>query len=262
MAPKRETALELWGKEFARAREEAGLSQAALAKDAYLSQSLIGMWETGQRTPKPADLARCEARVGTNGRLAWSLANWVPREVAHEWLDKWIWIEEHSTQLLSFQTNVVPGLLQTEEYARAVLRDEGQVSKRLERQRILASENPPMLIVVMAQSVLGQQIGNAKTMYDQLLHLVNMAERENVIIHIVPPNAKACAIFNAPFVIASFDGGNEVAYVDDQLRGRVVEHPEDVATLRRTFELIRGDAFSSQQSADLIRKEMEQWIPE
>jgi transcriptional regulator with XRE-family HTH domain len=60
MAPKRETALELWGKEFARAREEAGLSQAALAKDAYISPSLIGMWETGKRTPKLVDLARCE----------------------------------------------------------------------------------------------------------------------------------------------------------------------------------------------------------
>lgn len=132
MAPKRATALELWGKEFARAREDAGLSQSVLAKDAYLSQSLIGMWETGQRTPKSA----------------------------------------------------------------------------------------------------------------------------------VPPDARACAIFTGPFVIASFDEGNEAAYVDDQLRGRVVEHPEDIAALRRTFELIRGDALSGRQSTDLIREAMEQWKPE
>ncbi|MGH2400171.1 MAG: helix-turn-helix domain-containing protein [bacterium] len=262
MAPKRATALELWGKEFARAREDAGLSQSVLAKDAYLSQSLIGMWETGQRTPKSADLERCEERLGSNGRLAWSLANWVPREVAHEWLDKWIWIEENARQLLSFETTVVPGLLQTEEYTRVVLRDEGQVSRRLERQGILDSESPPMLIVVLAQSVLSQQVGDAKTMHDQLQHLLNMAEHENVIVHIVPPDARACAIFTGPFVIASFDEGNEAAYVDDQLRGRVVEHPEDIAMLRRTFELIRGDALSGRQSTDFIREAMEQWKPE
>src|SRR5918992_107570 len=262
MAPKRQTALELWGKEFARAREEAGLSQAALAEATYISPSLIGMWETGKRTPKHEDLARCEERMGTNDRLAWSLKNWVPREIPHEWLDKWIFIEEQSNQLLSFQTTVVPGLLQTEDYARAVLRDEEKVSSRLERQQILDQENPPMLIVVMVQSIFTQQVGDRKTMYDQLQHLVKMAERENVVIHIIPPNAKSCARFTGPFVIANFNGGNEVAYVDDQLRGRVVEHPEDIAELRRAFELFRGDALSNRQSIDLIRETMEQWTPE
>jgi transcriptional regulator with XRE-family HTH domain len=262
MAPKRDTALELWGKEFARAREEAGLSQVALAEAAYISPSLIGMWEIGKRTPKHEDLVRCEERMSTNGRLAWSLKNWVPREIAHEWLDKWIFIEEQALQLLSFQTTVVPGLLQTEDYARAVLRDEEKVSIRLERQRILDDEYPPMLIVVMAQSILSQQVGDRKTMYDQLQHLVKMAERENVVIHIIPPNAKSCAKFGGPFVIANFDRGKEVAYLDDQLGGRVIEHPDDVAALRRAFEIFRGDAFSSQQSLEIIREMMEQWNPE
>jgi len=262
MAPKRETALELWGKEFARAREEAGLSQAALAEAIYISPSLIGMWEIGRRTPKHEDLARCEERMGTNGRLAWSLKNWVPREIAHEWLDKWIFIEEQANQLLSFQTTVVPGLLQTEDYARAVLRDEELVNTRLERQQILDQEHPPMLIVVMAQSIFSQQMGDRKTMYDQLQHLMKMAERENVVLHIVPPHAKVCARFTGPFVIANLDGGKEVAYVEDQLSGRTVEHPADVADLRRMFELFRRDALSSQQSIDLIREMMEQWIPE
>jgi predicted Zn-ribbon and HTH transcriptional regulator len=156
----------------------------------------------------------------------------------------------------------VDGLVQTADYARAVLRNEEQVDVRLERQRILDQENPPMLIVVMAQSILSQQVGDRKTMYDQLQHLVKMAERENVVIHIVPPNAKSCARFTGPFILANFNSGTEVAYVDDQLRGRVIEHPEDVAELRRAFEVFRGDALSSQQSVDLIQEMMEQWIPE
>ncbi len=69
------------------------------------------MWEIGKRTPKHKDLVRCEERMGTNGRLASYLKNWVPREIAHEWLDKWILIEEQATQLQSLGTSVVPGLL-------------------------------------------------------------------------------------------------------------------------------------------------------
>ena len=259
MAPKRETALELWGQEFARAREEAGLSQAALAKNAYLSPSLIGMWEIGKRTPKSVDLARCEEILGTKGRLTWSLKNWVPREVAHEWLDKWIWIEEHSSSLLWFEPLVVPGLLQTESYARAVLRDENQIAARLERQKILDDTNPPILVALMDESVLRRKVGDANVMYEQLMHLVEMAERDNVRIHIVRFTADACSEFTGPFVIASFHGGNDVAYLDNALSGEVIESKDDVMRLHRMWEVFRSEALPKGESIQLIRRVAEEW---
>ena len=259
MAPKRETALELWGKELARAREEAGLSQAALAKDAYLSPSLIGMWETGKRTPKLEDLARCEDRLGTKGRLAWSMQNWVPREIAHEWLDKWIEIEEQATQFLWFEPSLVPGLLQTERYARTVLSNEGEVAARLARQKILEDDNPPILVALLDESVLHRKVGDAAVMYEQLMHLVELAQRDHIRIHVLPLSADACAKINGPFVLASFDGGNEVAYLDNAVTGEVVEGKEELIKIHRMWELLRSDALPKDESMKLILKVAEEW---
>ena len=84
----------------------------------------------------------------------------MPREIAHEWLDKWIWIVEHASSLLSFETTVIPGLLQIESYAGAVLRDEGMVAERPDRQKILNDDNPPILVALMDESVLRRKVGD------------------------------------------------------------------------------------------------------
>ncbi|WP_216214126.1 helix-turn-helix domain-containing protein [Amycolatopsis aidingensis] len=209
MATKRDNALRFWGRELALARDSRGLSQEALAQQAYISHSLVAMWETGRRSPKTEDLARIEEILGSNGYLSRLLTELVAREVAHEWLDRWIEVESRATTILSFQTTVVDGLLQTPDYARAVLKNEDLVQVRLERQRVLTEGDPPML--------------------------------------------------HGPFIIASFDGGSDMAYVDNQLRGNVVEQPEDVASLRQMFELFRADALSTRQSIELIEKVAEQW---
>jgi transcriptional regulator with XRE-family HTH domain len=269
MAPKRKTALELWGSWFAKARERRMLSQEALAKQTYLSKSTIAMWETGRRYPRLSDLRRCEEALGTDGDLAELLTEWVSREVAQEWLDKWRLIEERATSLWSFETTVVPGLLQTEDYARATLVEgqssatdeqiEGLLAVRMERQRVLVDGTPPVLVALIAESVLGQTVGGAEVMRDQLLHLAEAAERRDVTVQIVPAGSPVCGGFTGPFVIANFDGGTEVAYVDDQLRGGVVESPDDVTDLRRTFERFRGEALAKRESIERIQRAAEQW---
>ena len=121
MAPKRETALELWGYEFARAREASGFSsQVAFAghEGVHVSASLIAHWETGRRHPRKEDLEDCEKVLGTNGYLARLLDKWVSREVPTEWRDKWVSAEARATLIHNFELSVIPGLLQTENYAR------------------------------------------------------------------------------------------------------------------------------------------------
>lgn len=270
MAPKRKTALELWGSWFAKARDRKELSQDALAKETYVSKSTIAMWETGKRYPRLKDLQRAEEILGTNGDLAELLTEWVSREVAQEWLDKWRLVEEQATSLWSFETTVVPGLLQTEDYARETFTEgqlsatdeqiEGLVAVRLERMEVLTQGDPPMFVVVLSEGVLRQTVGDSKTMHDQLLHLIEMSAKRNIAIHVVPTDNPVCGGFTGPFHIANFDGGTEVAYVDNQLRGNVVESPDDVAELRRMFERFRGEALSKKETTELIRTVAEQWI--
>lgn len=267
MPPKRLTALQLWGKRLAHAREAAGVSQATLANTVYVSPSLIGMWESGKRPPKPEHVERCDGALKTGGYLSWLLEEWVSREVPPQWLDMWRSVEERATTLQWFEPVLVPGLLQTEDYARAVLQAgeyhltnvEDMVQVRMERQRILDDDNPPFLAALMDESVLGRNVGGDGVMVAQLLHLARMAERQRVAVQIVPLSAPACAGFLSHFVIASIPGGREVAYVDNQLRGEVVDDPEDLTTLRQLFERFRADAHSKQASIELIRRVAEQW---
>lgn len=263
--PKRVEAMVRWGREFARAREAAGFrSQVVLADhpEIYVSSSTIAKWELGQRVPKSEDLTQCERVLKTNGYLARLLDEWVPHEVSHEWLREWIEYEETATTLLWFQTTLIPGILQTEEYAREVLKDEHQVSHRLERQQILERDEPPTLIVLLDESVLLRKVGSEKVMYDQLLHLAQMAQRSDIRIHIIPLDSEICAEFSGPFGLAEVDGRAEAAYLDDAVVGRVTHHAEDIAALRRKWELFRGDTLRKNESLDLIRKVMEKWMPE
>lgn len=267
MSANRLTARGFLAREIKRAREATGLSQKELAKAIYVSEALVGAWETSRRVPKPDVMARLVETLGASDMMSRLLDELVSAEVPLEWLGKWLAIEEQATTLLWFETTVVCGLLQTEDYARAVLQagrhhltdTEEMVGARLDRQRILTKDDPPILVVLMAESILRQNVGGPKVMHDQLIHLATMAERDNVVAHIVPSTATVCAGFIGHFVIANFDSGGEVAYVDNQLHGEVVERVEEVALLRRMFELFRAGALSKKESTELIVRMAEQW---
>jgi capsular polysaccharide biosynthesis protein len=113
----------------------------------------------------------------------------------------------------------------------------------------------------MDPSVLDRAVGDAKVMHDQMLYLLEMAKRRNVMINFVPLDSSAGAGFLSGFVIANFDGGSDVAYVDNQLNGEVVENIEDVARLRNMFETFRTAAMTSEHSIRLIQKAVERWMP-
>ncbi|WP_281397700.1 helix-turn-helix domain-containing protein [Actinomadura alba] len=254
-------------KEIRRSREEKGMKTIDIANMMYVSEGLVRAWEKGRRLPQPDHLAQLEELFGTRGVLGRIREELINAAVPLEWFARWPEIEHQATSLWSFQTTVVPGLLQKEDYARSVLHaahhiadTEEMVGARLERQRILAKEDPPMLVALITESVLRHNVGGAEVMRDQLAHLEEMAERDNVIVQVVPDSARACAGFTGPFAIASFDAGTEVAYVDDQLSGKVVEDPEDVARLRRMFDVFRADALSRRESLELIRRtRVERW---
>jgi transcriptional regulator with XRE-family HTH domain len=230
-----------------------------LAEAINVVPSTVSQWESGKRTPHLKDVERIEEVLGTNGYLKRLLIKWVSREISPEWLE-WLGVEETATELLWFEENVIPGLLQTEDYARAVLPDEALVSQRLERQQLLEQGNPPTLQVLLDESVLYRKIGSAKIMADQLNHLADMAEREDVFIHIIPFSADACAKFTGPFILATTVEGNQVAYQDGALRGSIMESPADLAAFRRKWARFMADALPARESIELIRKTVsERW---
>lgn len=259
MAPKRETALQRWGREFAFAREAAGYTQETLAQETHVSRSVIAKWETGERAPKDLrDLERCEERVGTRALLRRLLTEWVGPEISPEWFE-WMDVEESATEVLEYQSVLVPGLLQTPAYARTILPTENLVEQRLERQQIFEKGSPPIFEALLDESVLHRKVGNAEVMAEQLRHLLAMAERDDIIIRIILLSADINR-FAHSFFVATVESGRQVGYLESALKGRIVERPTDVAELRRLSVLFGAQALSQQDSIDLIRKTIsERW---
>jgi hypothetical protein len=111
----------------------------------------------------------------------------------------------------------------------------------------------------MDESVLRRKVGDAAVMYEQLMHLAELARRSHIRIHILPLSADACAEINGPFVIASFDGGNEVAYLENAVTGEVVEGKNEITKIHRMWELFRSEALPKEESIKLILKVAEEW---
>jgi transcriptional regulator with XRE-family HTH domain len=260
MAPKRETAQEIWGNELRHALEAAGMTGRQLAEAINFEPSTVSNWINGRRTPEPKVVDLIEEKLGTNGYLKRDL-KWVRREISPEW-SEWRGVEEEATELLNYENYLVPGLLQTPDYAQAVLSLEDKVVQRLERHQIFENENPPAYEALIDESVLYRKVGNAKIMAEQLRHLLSVVEADDIAIRIIPLSANLHR-FDYPFHLATVESGKQAGYIEGTLRGRIVERPADAADLRRLWMHFGAAALSQEDSIRLIRTTIdERWATE
>ncbi|MEN3613332.1 helix-turn-helix transcriptional regulator [Plantactinospora sp. ZYX-F-223] len=263
------TTLGLFAGELRRFRGIAGLSQDGLAQRINFSSALIAKIELCQRRPTREFAKRCDNVLETGGLLE-RIQAVIGVGPVMPWFRHWVVVEQEATGIRCFQLSVIPGLLQTEGYARALLASGGlltadqveqQVAARLARQEILTRPDPPLFTAVIDERVLHQPVGGAEVMRDQLRHIVKLcAEQPRVRIQIVPTSAGAYAGLNGPFVIATLpDGDDVVVYLDDQLQGRFIERAEDVKAIQKLWDSIRSEALSHQQSIEMIREVAESW---
>ncbi|MEU1602456.1 helix-turn-helix domain-containing protein [Micromonospora matsumotoense] len=241
------------------------MTQEELAKAVNYSPSTVAMVETGARKPPPDFWERVDAALDTGGAFARMLA----RLGSPQWMREWEANERQATVLRSFQPMVVPGLLQTAAYARALFRsvglfDEQEVEQRAEarlaRQAVLAGERPPQLVAVLDEHVLRRPVGGPVVMREQLLRLVKVAtEHTRVRLHIVPASVGAYPGVAGAFILATLPTGEDVVYLDDQLKGQVIDHTEDVLAVRSAWESIQGEALPPRQSIDLLTEVAKSW---
>jgi transcriptional regulator with XRE-family HTH domain len=252
MAPKRETAQEIWGNELRAAMEAAGKTGREVAEALNVEPSTVSNWVNGRRVPHKKDVEKMEEILGTNGYLKRNL-KWVDREVSPEW-SLWRDAEDEATELLTVRIDVVPGLLQTGDYARAVLPSEDDVQQRIERQEILTKDDAPFFEALLDESLLYRKVGNETIMADQLRHLVEMAQRDNISIRAVSLDSGGLARFAGPFVLANLDSGKQVAFIDAEIRGRIEERPDRLSKLRRQWTRFSRNALSQQNTINLMLK--------
>jgi transcriptional regulator with XRE-family HTH domain len=259
-------ALALFADELRAVRVQAGLSRDELAAKLNYSPSLVGMVEGLHRVPQADFAARCDKAFGTPGTFTRMQARL--RNVQFpEPFRPFAAYEETATSLRTFEHALVPGLLQTPEYAHAVLatrpnttEDEVDelVAIRLGRQAILDRDDPPLLWAVIDEAVLHRPAGDAKVMHGQLLHLAQLADRPNISIQVVPYSAGAHSGLLGAFVIAGFSESPDIVYLETAADGQTVEDPSVVTKIALTFDTLRSEALPRGASRDMLMKVAEE----
>jgi len=163
--------------------------------------------------------------------------------------------------LHTWQSALIPGLLQTPDYARAILASwrldtdggiEAKLAARIDRQAILDRDDPPDLCALPDESLLHRCIGSAVVTAGQLEHLAQAARRPNVTIQLVPEQAGAYAGLSGAFWVATAAGGQQSAHLETGVQGMTVVEPALVRKAARLFEMLRSDALPWTRSLDLI----------
>ena len=249
--------LAYFGTELRIRREAAGLSQSVLAHRTFCSHSLISRIESAERVPTEDFCKRCDEVLGTGG-MFWRLWPIVIQHAYPDWFRPFVELEKNATEIWNFESQVVPGLLQTEEYARALFagarlgNTDELVAARMTRQHILERDDRARLWITIDENLLWRVVGEPAVMARQLRAMVEATEDQRTVVQVVPYEVGAHASMDGPFVGLTMDEGADVICTEGRVRGLVLAAEDDVAEYRYAYDLLRADALSPQTSVDLI----------
>jgi transcriptional regulator with XRE-family HTH domain len=254
------------------ARRDSKLAMVEVARKLEWSQSTISRIETGLRNASVEEVAALLAHYQVTGAKRDALL-----EMARD-VDRPSWLEtryaevpkqaktlaQHeaeASRLVDFGVILVPGLLQTPSYARAVMLTgnvppaaiEARVELRLERQKVLSRKNPPKLLAFMDEAVLRRRMGGAQVMADQLQHLLEMAEQPNVELRMIPFDAGGHAGINGAYFMVEFDNARPVVHLEHRRSGLFLHQQSDVIPYVEATAALNAVALDPMQSVRMIR---------
>lgn len=255
--------LDYYGAELRRLREAQGLNQRQLGDAIFCTGSLVGQIETAHKVPTRPFSEAVDAALNTGGTFT-RLLPLVLRSQLPPWFQQYADMERQASYISAFEDQLVYGLLQTEEYAKAVLsaitldKLTERVMARLERQRIFARENPPLAWVVLSEAVLHLEIGGRKVMREQLAHLLTFKNADWVKIQILPFTAGAHAGLQGAFTILRSDESPDFAHSDGYEDGHWTANPQEVKLRSLRYDHLQAAALSVEDSAAMIARVMEE----
>lgn len=244
---------------------------ASLARKLVVHPSLITKIESLERVPQRDFAERCDQVLATGGQLArvWDDVAWHVVAAHPDWFKRFAEMEARATRLQEYQPTLVSGLLQTEEYARALFREEDEsadeesiaerVAARMSRQaRYLgALGSAPLLDVVLDEAVIRREVGGPTVLYRQLAHLLVVAQRPNVLLQVAPLKLGARTRAATSLTLVDLPDGDQWIYSESADQGHFSADPKQLARRGRNYDRLRADALSPDESAQFIRRHME-----
>ncbi|MET8557072.1 helix-turn-helix transcriptional regulator [Streptomyces sp. NPDC004959] len=246
------------------AREAKGWSQDELAARAFMSRSMITAIETDRRIPSETDAMALDAALGT-GNVLVTFRPKKQNESFAAWFEAARQFEKLATIIREYAPTWVPGFLQTEAYATAVLdvgyprqseeRRHGWVVSRLERARLLDDPVTPEVWVVLDEAVIRRPVGGYEVMAEQLEHLVDLSESGRIRVHIVPFGKVPYPALDGQMSLMWFKDQPPLAYTEGLRVGLLHDDPAMVTELQSTYDLSLGEALALTPSIALMREQ-------
>jgi transcriptional regulator with XRE-family HTH domain len=240
------------------------MSQGDLASAVHLAQSMVSAIECGRKQTNQLHIERIDAALNTGGALKEYWAALRQSTGVADYFRDVVPLHERAEQIRGHNLLLVPGLLQTEQYARTILRagdavpsDEhvdALVQARIERQTLLDSVRAPLFISVIDEAALCRPIGGKQVMREQLDRLLAMSQRSRVIIQVVPLATEHPPALDGGFQLIKVPDEGEILYLETRLTGSHIHAPDAVETYARLFESLRGVALPEGASRDVIAR--------
>jgi transcriptional regulator with XRE-family HTH domain len=246
-------------------RIDAGYAaQRDLAKVLTVSRPVITRAEN-PREPVPSPGLLAAWAKATNAPIA-VLNDYATRARSpRSWFAKWADdFEQRATMLRWFEPLLVPGLLQTENYARALVSwkpfssddTDARLNTRLARQSVL--ERAELRVLILG-SVLNREVGDASVMSEQIAHLLNLGSRSSITIQLVPDTPDVAGALGGAFAIATEGAADTAAYADSLVQSGVYTDTSLISRAGRVWDGLRADALPWGQTRDLLGKAGEKW---
>ncbi|GAB2442902.1 helix-turn-helix domain-containing protein [Streptomyces incanus] len=250
-----------FGRQLKLLRIRAGLERPEFGKRMGYSPETVASFEQGRRIPQAGFIEKADEVLGAGGLLT-ALKEEVARAQYPSFFRDMARLESEAVELCSYDTLVVKGLLQTEEYMRAVLSmrrpllDQGtieqRVAARLARQEIFNRWPAPLLSFVMEEAVLRKPLGGKTVLRGQLEHLLLIGDKRNVELQVMPLDREDSAGVDGPFTVITSKGGEQFVYTEVQGRSNLVIKRDETSLAAARYGIIRSQALTPTESLSFI----------
>ncbi|MGW1156952.1 helix-turn-helix domain-containing protein [Streptomyces sp. NPDC002519] len=248
-------------------RENAGYSRAEFAELVRYSKHTVASVELGRRLADEAYVERSEELLGNTGALRKS-SKYVTRGRGDvglaAWFRQWARLERVAVSLYTYECRLVPGLLQSEGYARALFENrlpllteeqtEAQIEARLERQRMLRERPTVPFHFIVEESVFRRRLGGRDVLRGQLDLVLELTARHNVMLQVMPTEAEFHACMDGSVQLLETPEGRRLAYSEGQENGLLISDRKEVRTLQQRYDTLRSQALNPQDSRGLLER--------
>ncbi|WP_079170861.1 MULTISPECIES: helix-turn-helix domain-containing protein [unclassified Streptomyces] len=246
-------------------REHAGLSRAEFGELVRFSKHTVESVERGRRMPDGAFVERAEQALGNTGALRRSVKHLTRGEAGlATWFRQWARLEKTADSLCTYECRLVPGLLQSAGYARAVFegtvpvapddRLEEYMARRMERQRMLFERPTTPFSFIVEEHVFRRRFGDAGQMRELFDHVLELTSPRNVTLQLVPFEAGMHACLDGPVQLLETPKGQRLGYAEGQQNGRLISDPKEVSLLHQRYATLRSQALNAQDSRGLLER--------